>query len=217
MERELTEHEARELTGKIYGHLDAAWNLIIQAYYGRADKVLGYASWDDYCKTEFDGTWIRLPREQRGEVVATLTEAGLSKRAIASAIGVHHSTVDADLVDQGGGNPTVDQPSVSDPPRNVAGLDGSVRPARKSTKDAPATRRATARPKPKPVAFKPIKVVVKKPSCVKDIRPEVLERIATIEESIVNLGNETLTEDEYALLLGTVKDMLAQLKEIRHG
>jgi len=91
--RELTENEARELTASIYGHLDSAWTKIKEAYYGRADRALGYDSWDDYCKGEFHGAYLRLPRESRREVVATLTEAGLSQRVIAAAVGVHKNTV----------------------------------------------------------------------------------------------------------------------------
>lgn len=95
--RELNENEARELSAKIYGHLDIAWDLVTKAYYGRADKALGYASWDDYCQGEFEGAWIRLPRDKRRGVVATLQEAGLSQRAIASAVGMSQPTIAGDI------------------------------------------------------------------------------------------------------------------------
>ena len=98
----LSENEARELTAEIYGHLDTAWNLIIQAYQGRAWEVMGYASWDAYCKTEFNGARLRLPREERQEVVGSLREAGLSTRAIASATGQSEGTVRNDIRDGAG-------------------------------------------------------------------------------------------------------------------
>lgn len=93
----LNENEAQELTAKIYGHLDKAMVLIKQAYYGRADIALGYPSWDDYIKGEFEGCALRLPREKRKEAVKSLTEAGMPQRAIASAIGVDQATVQRDL------------------------------------------------------------------------------------------------------------------------
>lgn len=115
--RELTENEARELTASIYGHLDSAWTKIKEAYYGRADKALGYDSWDDYCKGEFHGAALRLPRESRREAVATLTEAGLSQRAIAAAVGVHKNTV---IRDQ--------SRSQLGPVADAPGLDGKIHP-----------------------------------------------------------------------------------------
>lgn len=113
----LSENDARELTAQIFGHIDAAWEKIKQAYYGRADLALGYASWDDYCIGEFHGAQLRLPRDKRREAVATLTEAGLSQRAIASATGASKNTVIADqkLVQIGPVTP------------DVPDLDGKVR------------------------------------------------------------------------------------------
>ena len=125
--RELTENEARELTASIYGHLDSAWTKIKEAYYGRADKALGYNSWDDYCKGEFHGAYLRLPRESRREVVATLTEAGLSQRVIAAAVGVHKNTVVRDQARSHLG-PVADAP----------GLDGKVHPNKPAGAKEPA-------------------------------------------------------------------------------
>lgn len=114
----LTENQAQELTAKIYGHIDMAWELIKKAYYGRADKALGYESWDDYCKGEFHGAQLRLPLDKRREVVKTLTEAGLSTRAIASATGASRPTVTKDQKAQVGN---------IGPVAKVPGLDGKIR------------------------------------------------------------------------------------------
>jgi len=46
---------------------------------------------------EFGTSRLRLPREERQEVVASLRESGLSTRAIASATGIADQTVRADL------------------------------------------------------------------------------------------------------------------------
>jgi transposase-like protein len=53
----------------------------------RSWSALGYESWDDYCTREFGTSRLRLPREERSEVVSSLRESGLSIRAIASATG----------------------------------------------------------------------------------------------------------------------------------
>lgn len=126
----LNENQARELTAKIYGHLDQAWELIKKAYNGRADMALGYASWDEYCKGEFHGSQLRLPLVKRREVVKTLTEAGLSTRAIASATGISRPTVMADQKAQ------VDNIG---PVASTPGLDGKIRTRTLKTTDASAT------------------------------------------------------------------------------
>lgn len=56
-----------------------------------------YQSWDDYCTREFGTTRLRLPREERAEVVASLRESGLSIRAIASATNEPVMTVQNEL------------------------------------------------------------------------------------------------------------------------
>lgn len=83
--------EARALTDRIKVGVEAVWHLITQAYTERAWDVLGYSSWDDYCTREFGSSRLRLPREERAEVVASLRESGLSLRAIASATGISHT------------------------------------------------------------------------------------------------------------------------------
>ena len=64
-----------------------------RAYIERAWAALGYDGWDDYCTREFGTSRLRLPREERSEVVASLRESGLSTRAIAAATGVSEGTV----------------------------------------------------------------------------------------------------------------------------
>lgn len=104
--------EATELTNRIRQTGSVLWTQIVKAYQGRAWSVLGYESWDDYCNTEFDGAQIKLPREDRTMVVASLADAGMSTRAIAAATGVDPKTVRNDM--QSGGE-------YSPPETNVAG------------------------------------------------------------------------------------------------
>lgn len=82
--------DARALTDRIKVGVEAVWELIKQAYTQRAWSALGYSSWDDYCTREFGTARLRLPREERAEVVSSLRDSGLSLRAIAAATGISH-------------------------------------------------------------------------------------------------------------------------------
>jgi hypothetical protein len=83
----LSPSDARALTDQIKADVETVWDRIERAYLERAWAALGYANWDEYCLTEFGTSRLRLPREERPEIVASLREAGLSIRAIASATG----------------------------------------------------------------------------------------------------------------------------------
>lgn len=90
---ELTADEARELVDGIKSRVADVWRSVTIAYTGRAWLALGYRTWDEMCETEFDGARIRLPREERTEVIGSLREAGMSIRAIAAATGLAKDTV----------------------------------------------------------------------------------------------------------------------------
>lgn len=188
--RELTENEARELTASIYGHLDSAWTKIKEAYYGRADKALGYDSWDDYCKGEFHGAYLRLPRESRREVVATLTEAGLSQRVIAAAVGVHKNTVIRDQAKSHLG-PVETQ---------VPGLDGKIH----QNKATGATG---------PTIIIDGTFVESIPEPIKDTRPEVV-RLADQAAKELREASEKISivraDKNYAAHEALIKDLLDQ-------
>src|SRR5271165_4834479 len=93
----LTRDQALAITTKIQFASAVLWDLLVTAYHGRAWSALGYPSWDAYCSSEFKNTRIRLPREERAEVVCSLRESGLSIRAIASGVGIDTKTVQTDL------------------------------------------------------------------------------------------------------------------------
>lgn len=88
-----THEEARALTDRIKIAVEGTWQLIREAYTSRTWAVLGYDTWDAYCTAEFGETRLRLPREERREVVASLRDSGLSVRAIAAATGVNRETI----------------------------------------------------------------------------------------------------------------------------
>lgn len=89
--------EARQRADRIKVGVEAVWHLVVEAYQKRDWSALGYSSWDDYTTREFGTARLRLPREERQEVVASLREAGLSVRAIEAATGVSRPTVIKDL------------------------------------------------------------------------------------------------------------------------
>lgn len=90
---------ARDLTDRIKVGVEAVWHLITEAYTSRAWAALGYRNWDEYCTREFGTSRLRLPREERSEVVASLRESGLSIRAIAAATGLDKKTVNRDVIE----------------------------------------------------------------------------------------------------------------------
>jgi hypothetical protein len=94
----LDAESARALTGRLRAALEVAHELLLEAYHGQAHTALGYRTWAEYCAGELaDLQHTRLPRPQRRELVATLHTSGMSKRAIATGLGMDDSTVRADL------------------------------------------------------------------------------------------------------------------------
>lgn len=126
--------QARELTDRIKVGVEAVWQLVKDAYVSRAWEALGYDSWDDYCTREFGSSRIRLPREERQEVVSSMREIGMSTRAIASATGDSPRTVRR-AIDSGG---------AFAPPAPVTGTDGKTYPSSQP-------RREPVEPEPEPV------------------------------------------------------------------
>jgi hypothetical protein len=127
----LSKTAAQALTEMIKSTLSDLDKLIPQAWEGRADQVLGYASWDDYCDSEFYSRMVRLPVHVRRQSVRTLRELGMSTRAIGSALGVSKDTVHRDLASVS--NETDEQDST------VVSLDGRRRPQRQPRREKPAT------------------------------------------------------------------------------
>lgn len=88
-----------------------------EAYEKRDWVTLGHGSWDEYCEKEFGEKRLKLSREQREQAVLAFRGAGMSIRAIGSALGLPKSSV-ADVLAQ-----------VSEPghlPDSVTGADGKT-------------------------------------------------------------------------------------------
>lgn len=120
----ISAQDARNLTDKIKAGTAALWELIKEAYVSRAWASLGYSSWDDYCTQEFGTSRIRLPREERREVVSSMREIGMSTRAIASATGTPRRTVRRAMSEVGHYGP----------PAPVTGTDGKTYEGRRTAK-----------------------------------------------------------------------------------
>ena len=105
--------QARELTDRIKVGVEAVWQLVKDAYVSRAWVALGYDSWDDYCTREFGTSRIRLPREERQEVVASMREIGMSPAAIEQATGVSRRTVNREISQWANAHPEKELPPVT--------------------------------------------------------------------------------------------------------
>jgi transposase-like protein len=138
-----TPDEARAIVDRIKASVGAIHQDIVDLWEGQGWLALGYSSWDDLCDVEF-AVRLALPREQRRELVADLTEKGMTTRAIAPAVGVDQSTVARQVMqmhhltkdgspEAADGATSAVKPS-SEPPQTVTGLDGKTYPAKRKTR-----------------------------------------------------------------------------------
>lgn len=139
--------EARIAVDRIKVGVEGVWHLVIDAYRHRAWLALGYASWDDLVTREFGTCRLRLPREERQEVVASLHDAGFSLRAIAAVTGDSVTTVRRGLAGVPNGTPDDDEHDappddepVADSAPTTTGTDGKT--YQRKQKAAPDKSRA---------------------------------------------------------------------------
>jgi hypothetical protein len=88
----LTERGARQLTDRIRGNLDAAARGLVRAYHGQAHVALGYGEgfdgWIAYTDAEFgDLRLLKLPTDDRRELVHAMSDEGWSTAEVARATG----------------------------------------------------------------------------------------------------------------------------------
>lgn len=185
--------EARNLTDEIRNALSIGYDGLVRAWQGRADQALGYDSWDDYCSTEFtEGRMVRLDREQRREIVSTMRDAGMSTRAIGSALGVDHKTVVNDLP----------SPGELSPPVAIVGTDGKTYTPKAHVTNTSRTSEATKTEydvntatgeiaEPNPIATA-VKAARTSPAHIAGLE---LERVSVAVRGIRNLGVSTVVAD----------------------
>lgn len=117
---ELSPASAEQVTTQIRSLMERAWEYIAIAYQGRAYLALGYASWDEYVDDRLGDLRLTVPREQRGAVVQSLSDAQMSLRAIAKVLGVSVATAYRDLSSGGSEGPDAGESA----PISVKGRDG---------------------------------------------------------------------------------------------
>lgn len=146
--------EAERITARIADKLDSIADnleqvlpLIGEALTCRAWESLGYASPTAYVSERFAGALTRLSPDIRRPVVAQLSAAGMSTRAIGPVLGVSHESVAQDIragvkdFDTSPDEVTYD--STSPKPQSVTGMDGKTytRPAPSALSPAKPKRR----------------------------------------------------------------------------
>jgi hypothetical protein len=95
----------------------------IRSAWDRRDwATLGYEDWDTYLDGEFSETRLRVPAEHRAKAITELRMAGMSTRAIASAVKVSQATVARNVRD-------LSQMTQEVLPEKIRTLDGKDRPS----------------------------------------------------------------------------------------
>lgn len=137
---EMSRVEAERITARITDKLDAIADnleqvlpLIGEALTRDAWKALGYASPTAYVSERFAGALTRLSPDVRRPVVAQLSAAGMSTRAIAPVVGVTQRQVSTDVRSDFSPTPAppisdeTSAPSAPSPasvPTKIIGMDG---------------------------------------------------------------------------------------------
>jgi hypothetical protein len=108
---------------------------IAEAKAGQIHSALGKPTWTAYLAEVLEIGW--QDRDERRKIVALLSDAGMSQRAIAEAVGTSQKTVDRDL-DEPSHDDSVDQTPESDTESaKVVSLDGKRRPKHPKPKREP--------------------------------------------------------------------------------
>lgn len=190
-----TQEEARALTDRIKIAVEGTWQLIREAYTTRTWAVLGYNTWDAYCTTEFGETRLRLPREERQEVVASLRDSGLSLRAIEAATGISRPTVIKDI--------RAAEVVNSSPPQPITGTDGKTYSVAREPEIVDAELiDESARPEPPKVKRRPL------PEAFTDAGRDLTraaERLARLTEDDRFARNRETTHHQVPELLGALE------------
>ena len=116
---ELSSAGAEQVTMQIRTMIERAWEYIAIAYQGRAYLALGYRTWDEYVDDRLGDLRLTVPRQERAEAVATMSNARMSVRAIAKVLGVGIGTVHRGLAS---GTVSTD----TDDPSTIQGRDGKT-------------------------------------------------------------------------------------------
>lgn len=164
--------EARRLTTEAQNefrssadHFARGWALIEEAVKGGGHVDLGYRSPGDYLHAEFDGVLSGLDVAARRVAVRTMTDWGLSTRAIGKPLGVSEGTVRTDQkqVRRATHLNQTPAPSPLGEEGDGAGQTPQGEAARETASQAPEAAKPVERPRgepssaaPRPVARRPV-------------------------------------------------------------
>lgn len=126
----MSREEARRRTDEFKAHTEVWLEELAALYIEQVWYALDYETFDQYCHAELGS--IRLPRAGRTEAVLTLRDAGLSIRAISSALGLGVGTVHREIE---AGVPTGTPDPPNGPQKETIGRDGKHYPASSPTPD----------------------------------------------------------------------------------
>lgn len=99
----------------------AIMDKIAEAYQREDWKALGYESFNAYAGGEFGEARLKLSPQHRAQILPAFQAVGMSKRAIAAALGVNDKTIRNDLRGADNSAPPATEPQVVDDP--VAAFD----------------------------------------------------------------------------------------------
>jgi hypothetical protein len=169
----MSREEARRRTDEFKAHTEVWLEELKALYVDQVWYALDYETWDEYCQAEFGS--IRLPRGPgRTEAVLTLRDAGLSVRAISSAIGVGYGTVRREIV---AGEPNGSPDPPHGPPKVTIGQDGKKYPASSPTP-------------PESSDSEPITITIAEPVEPQVVAPPRTPKRRSIVDTAVDLGHD---------------------------
>ena len=93
--KRISKTRATKLVREVRKALSELAPTVVELYEGQAWIALGYADWSTLIRQEFGGP-LMLPKPERVEAVAILTESGMSNRAVGETLGVTEITVRRD-------------------------------------------------------------------------------------------------------------------------
>lgn len=144
--------EARRLTDAAAGMLDDFRQRVIELWQGRGHEALGYKTWPDYVRTEFE-MLPRMGRLERRAYILELSAAGMSQREAAATVNVNQTTVGRILVAESEANASLEPPAGAG---NEAPATGGDRPPEvwllTGSPAAPAGPSPEPEPDPNPAA-----------------------------------------------------------------
>ena len=148
--------EARSEFASATDHFERGWAKIEEAVQGGGHLALGYNSPGHYLHAEFDGVLAGLDVASRRLAVRSMTEWGLSTRAMAKPLSVGKSTVERDVqqVSQVGHLPQTPEPATVGEAETGSGQTperGKGEPVAGSPTSPPLDGRPAPTPSPAPV------------------------------------------------------------------